>query len=67
MAMSQALSLVSDLKMGHYMKISPRTMFFVQLYGTVLGSIVNYLVMNIIMSSRNLLETDSTHQVFFWH
>ena len=31
MAMFQGLFLVSDLKLGHYMKIGPRTMFFTQL------------------------------------
>jgi hypothetical protein len=30
MAMSQGLTLVQDLKLGHYMKIPPRAMFTVQ-------------------------------------
>ena len=40
--MSQALALVSDLKLGLYCKIPPKTMFFVQSVGTALGAIVNY-------------------------
>lgn len=41
-SMSQALALVSDLKLGLYCKIPPKTMFFVQSAGTALGAIVNY-------------------------
>jgi OPT family oligopeptide transporter len=38
--MSQALSLTTTLKLGHYMKIPPRSMFFCQIVGTVVGSTV---------------------------
>ncbi|RKO97434.1 hypothetical protein CXG81DRAFT_10581 [Caulochytrium protostelioides] len=31
---NQALTLLADLKLGHYMKIPPRSMIFAQLYGT---------------------------------
>ncbi|KAI9347421.1 OPT oligopeptide transporter protein-domain-containing protein [Zopfochytrium polystomum] len=41
MAMSQGLLLVSDLKLGHYIKIPPRAMFTVQLFATVMAVIVN--------------------------
>ncbi|KAJ3218178.1 hypothetical protein HDU67_006440 [Dinochytrium kinnereticum] len=41
MSMYQGLSLVSDLKLGHYMKIPPRTMFGVQLFSTVMSAIIN--------------------------
>lgn len=37
----QALNLVSDLKLGHYMHISPITMVFGQVLGTVIGIIFN--------------------------
>jgi len=30
MSMSQAISFLSDFKLGHYMKIPPRSMFIVQ-------------------------------------
>lgn len=62
MAMSQCLSLVSDLKLGYYMKIPPKVMFVVQLFGTLVGAVVNYTVMLIIIHSRNLLEPDPTGQ-----
>ncbi|KAE8691152.1 Oligopeptide transporter 2 [Hibiscus syriacus] len=37
-SMVQALMLLSDFKLGHYMKIPPKSMFFVQLVGTVVAS-----------------------------
>jgi OPT family oligopeptide transporter len=37
----QAITLLQDLKLGHYMKINPRHMFYAQLYGSVIGAIVN--------------------------
>ncbi|RKP08459.1 OPT oligopeptide transporter protein-domain-containing protein [Thamnocephalis sphaerospora] len=42
--MTHAVSLLQDLKLGHYMKIPPRHMFIVQLVGTVISAIVNVLV-----------------------
>ncbi|KAJ1934285.1 hypothetical protein EC988_008856, partial [Linderina pennispora] len=40
MAMSQALSLISDQKLGHYMKVPPRHMFWAQVVGTIIASTV---------------------------
>ena len=37
----QAIALVSDLKLGHYMKISPVNMVAAQLIGTVIGAVMN--------------------------
>ncbi|CAF1578461.1 unnamed protein product [Adineta ricciae] len=39
----QALSLISDLKFGHYMKIPPRAIFVTQLTSTVVAGVVNYV------------------------
>ncbi|KAJ3013616.1 hypothetical protein HKX48_005646 [Thoreauomyces humboldtii] len=39
--MIQALSLLSDLKLGHYLHIGPRTMLFTQMYGTVIGAFIS--------------------------
>eukprot|EP01018_Ginkgo_biloba_P001644 Gb_01018 [translate_table: standard] len=41
MSMSQAISFLSDFKLGHYMKIPPRSMFLVQFIGTILAGTVN--------------------------
>ncbi|OMP03215.1 Tetrapeptide transporter, OPT1/isp4 [Corchorus olitorius] len=37
-SMSQALGFIQDLKLGHYMKIPPKSMFIVQLIGTMVAS-----------------------------
>ncbi|KAG0321308.1 hypothetical protein BGZ99_003987, partial [Dissophora globulifera] len=37
----QALNFVSDLKLGHYMKIPPRAMFMAQLVSAVISCIIN--------------------------
>lgn len=39
---STSIGLASDLKMGQYLKIPPRAMFLTQLWGTILGAVVNY-------------------------
>ncbi|XP_031264016.1 oligopeptide transporter 5-like [Pistacia vera] len=41
-SMSQALSFLGDFKLGHYMKIPPRSMFIVQLTGTIVSSTVYF-------------------------
>lgn len=40
----QAINLISDLKLGHYMKINPIHMTAAQFYGTLVGAIVNTTV-----------------------
>jgi hypothetical protein len=66
MAMLQSIDLTSDLKLGLYMKIPPRSLFIVQVYGTALGSVVNYLLINgVIASKRDFLDgtvNDPTQQ-----
>jgi hypothetical protein len=44
--MSQALTFVSDLKFGHYMKIPPRTMFMAQVVATTFSCFVQVIVLN---------------------
>ncbi|KAL2475823.1 Oligopeptide transporter 5 [Abeliophyllum distichum] len=41
-SMSQAIMFLSDFKLGHYMKIPPKSMFLVQLVGTVIASSVYF-------------------------
>lgn len=41
-SMSQALTFLGDFKLGHYMKIPPKSMFIVQLVGTVVASSVYF-------------------------
>ncbi|XVE58315.1 hypothetical protein DITRI_Ditri04bG0160600 [Diplodiscus trichospermus] len=39
-SMTQALTFVSDFKLGHYMKIPPRAMFMAQVVGTLVAVVV---------------------------
>lgn len=41
MSMAQAVSFLSDFKLGHYMKIPPRSMFLVQFIGTIMAGTIN--------------------------
>lgn len=38
---TQCLTFLSDLKLGHYTKVPPRAMFWVQIVGTFLAGIIN--------------------------
>ncbi|GAB2219394.1 hypothetical protein Droror1_Dr00007029 [Drosera rotundifolia] len=44
MSMAQAVSFLSDFKLGHYMKIPPRSMFLVQFIGTIIAGTINAVV-----------------------
>ncbi|CAG8433450.1 1785_t:CDS:10 [Diversispora eburnea] len=52
MAMHQCLAFVSDLKLGHYMKIPPKAMFTAQLWGTVVGAFINYWLLQLIIWAK---------------
>ncbi|OCF79168.1 OPT family small oligopeptide transporter [Kwoniella mangroviensis CBS 8886] len=52
MAMSQALALTSDLKLGWYTSIPPREMFACQILGTVLGALANYVTLESVLESK---------------
>jgi len=39
---STSIGLAGDLKMGQYLKIPPRVMFLTQVWGTILGALINY-------------------------
>ncbi|CAL0326649.1 unnamed protein product [Lupinus luteus] len=41
-SITQALGFLGDFKLGHYMKIPPKSMFIVQLVGTVVASFVYF-------------------------
>ncbi|KAL8231907.1 hypothetical protein R6Q57_001685 [Mikania cordata] len=43
-SMAQAVSFLNDFKLGHYMKIPPRSMFLVQFIGTIIAGTINILV-----------------------
>ncbi|XVE49429.1 hypothetical protein DITRI_Ditri01bG0081700 [Diplodiscus trichospermus] len=59
MSMAQAVSFLNDFKLGHYMKIPPRSMFFVQLIGTVLAGTINLVVAGLLLNSiENICQDD---------
>ncbi|KGB75916.3 hypothetical protein CNBG_1754 [Cryptococcus deuterogattii R265] len=66
MAMSQALDLTADLKLGWYTSIPPREMFTCQIIGTVLGALTNYATLVSVMAAKrpylNGSLTDPTGQ-----
>ncbi|KZV61284.1 OPT superfamily oligopeptide transporter [Peniophora sp. CONT] len=55
---SQSISMAQDLKMGQYLKIPPRVLFCAQLWGTIIGAIVNYVVMNSVVSAQREVLLD---------
>jgi OPT family oligopeptide transporter len=53
---STSINLAGDLKMGQYLKIPPRVMFLTQVWGTILGALVNYVVMiSVVDAQREIL------------
>ncbi|BFZ56047.1 hypothetical protein PYCC9005_003089 [Savitreella phatthalungensis] len=58
--LSQAVAFLSDLKLGHYTRIPPRTMFAAQVTGTVLSSIISVAVVD--WQLRNVKDFCQPHQ-----
>ena len=53
---STSIGLAQDLKIGQYLKIPPREMFLTQVWGTILGAIINYVVMvSVVDAQRDIL------------
>lgn len=57
---SQAVTFASDMKLGQYMKISPRVMFFAQFIATLWGSLVQLCVLR--WAEGNIEDICSHHQ-----
>jgi OPT family oligopeptide transporter len=58
-SMSQALMFVGDFKLGHYMKIPPKSMFIVQLVGTVASTCTYFgTAWWLLTSVEHICETD---------
>ncbi|KAJ7128699.1 peptide transporter MTD1 [Mycena epipterygia] len=55
--LEQALALVRDLKM-QYTKLSPRVTFTVQCIGTVVGGLLNYVIMKVIITTHREVLLD---------
>ncbi|XP_010270227.1 PREDICTED: oligopeptide transporter 3 [Nelumbo nucifera] len=62
-----ALSFLSDLKLGHYMKIPPRCMFTAQLVGTIIAGTVNLAVAWWMLGSiDNICDVEALHPDSPW-
>ncbi|KAG0029824.1 hypothetical protein BGZ82_007717 [Podila clonocystis] len=55
---AQALSFVSNLKFGHYMKIPPRMMFAAQIWATIVAAVVNLLTATWLMRRPDMCDMD---------
>ncbi|KAF9419536.1 hypothetical protein BGZ94_009383 [Podila epigama] len=61
-SMAQALTFTADLKLGHYMKIPPRAMFWAQLLGTFIAGLTNLLTANWLLNTQpNICTKASQH------
>ncbi|KAG1832079.1 OPT oligopeptide transporter protein-domain-containing protein [Suillus variegatus] len=60
---SQAMLLLRDLKIAQYAKLPPRAAFTAQVIGTLLGAVLNYMLMNSIIDSQReiLLSVQGTN------
>ncbi|KAK7282921.1 hypothetical protein RIF29_12042 [Crotalaria pallida] len=58
-SMNQAVFFLNDFKLGHYMKIPPRSMFLVQIIGTIIAGTINVIVALWMLGSiPNICNTD---------
>ncbi|KAI0736648.1 OPT oligopeptide transporter [Fomitopsis betulina] len=58
----QAASMLSDLKLGQYTKLPPRVTFAVQMSGTIIGALLNYVIMQTVVRNERaiLLSNEGT-------
>ncbi|KAF8893178.1 OPT oligopeptide transporter protein-domain-containing protein [Gymnopilus junonius] len=54
----QTLYLLQDLKLGQYTKVPPRMTFFAQMAGSIIGSVFNYTMMQIIVTNNREVLKD---------
>ncbi|KAI8076459.1 OPT family small oligopeptide transporter [Gilbertella persicaria] len=60
-SMAQCLTFVSDLKLGHYTKVPPKAMFWVQTLGTMIAGVINLATARWLMSSVPNICTDEAY------
>ncbi|TPX65988.1 hypothetical protein CcCBS67573_g07973 [Chytriomyces confervae] len=66
MSMTQGLSLVSDMKLGHYLKVPPKAMFMAQLIPTIVGTFVSTAVASFMYESFEVPVSSSYPAGFVW-
>ncbi|KAH9939462.1 OPT oligopeptide transporter [Amylocystis lapponica] len=50
--MSQGVAFLQDLKLGQYVKLAPRVTFCMQMMGTIVGALLNYVMMLSIINAQ---------------
>lgn len=62
-SVNQAQLLLRDLKIAQYTKLAPRAAFFAQTVGTLLGAVLNFVLMNSIIDNQRdiLLSVEGTN------
>ncbi|KAH9842362.1 OPT oligopeptide transporter [Rhodofomes roseus] len=61
----QAASMLSDLKLGQYTKLPPRVTFAVQMAGTIVGALLNYVIMQtVVQNERTILLSNEGTRVW---
>jgi OPT family small oligopeptide transporter len=62
-SVTQAQLLLKDLKIAQYTKLPPRAAFTAQIVGTLLGSVLNFILMNSIIDNQReiLLSVEGTN------
>ncbi|KAJ3112022.1 hypothetical protein HK100_002470, partial [Physocladia obscura] len=55
---SEAVSMLLDLKLGQYLKVPPRAVFWSQLHGGFIGALVHYILNEIILRTKRDILLD---------
>ncbi|KAF8522689.1 OPT oligopeptide transporter protein-domain-containing protein, partial [Hysterangium stoloniferum] len=64
-SLTQAAAMLSDLKLGQYTKLPPRVTFIVQIVGTVVGALLNYVIMQTIVDNeRSILLSNKGTRIW---
>ena len=71
-SMYQAVYFCNDLKLAHYVKIPPRHTFYMQIWATLINSLVSAAILNFQMSFKDICTADAAfrftcpgHNTFF--
>lgn len=62
MTCANGLTYISDMKIGHYMKVPPRSMFYAQAFAVVWLSIVQIATYNFVIGNIKGICTDEQSQ-----
>ncbi|KAI8829588.1 peptide transporter MTD1 [Chytriomyces cf. hyalinus JEL632] len=54
----EAVAMCTDLKIGQYMKIAPRAVFYAQMYGGFLGALIHWVLNHIILDTKRDILLD---------